>query len=61
MFGGALMKFGGKVADPGDRFLWRGCMFEGVSNMAMYMGYTNASWTSVARMRLLVLLYASWP
>lgn len=56
MFGGAVLKVDDKVIDPGDRFLWRGCMLEGVPNFGMYMGYTNASWTlgSDASARLIV-------
>lgn len=45
MFGGTVLKVDDQVVNPGKRFLWRGCMLEGVPNMAMYMGYTNASWT----------------
>ena len=56
MFGGAVLKIDDQVVDPGEKFLWRGCMLEGIPNMAMYMGYTNASWTlgSDASARLVV-------
>ncbi|KAK5047532.1 hypothetical protein LTR84_006629 [Exophiala bonariae] len=45
MFGGALLSIDNQQVSPGERFLWRGCMLEGVPNLALYMGYTNASWT----------------
>lgn len=56
MFGGAVIKVDGHLVNPGKTFVWRGCMLEGVPNMAMYMGYTNASWTlgSDASARLVV-------
>lgn len=45
MFGGAPLQIDGRTVNLGEKFLWRACMLEDVPNMAMYMGYTNASWT----------------
>ncbi|PWN52201.1 putative monooxygenase [Violaceomyces palustris] len=35
----------GETVKPNQRFVWRGSMLEGVPNLALFIGYTNASWT----------------
>ncbi|CAM3838721.1 flavin-containing monooxygenase [Parendozoicomonas haliclonae] len=45
MFGGMELEVDGKPAVMGERMCYRGVMFEGVPNLGMTFGYTNASWT----------------
>jgi hypothetical protein len=35
----------GEPADPASRFVYRGCLISGVPNLAICVGYINASWT----------------
>lgn len=50
---GLKMQLGGGVkvlvddveVQTNQRYVWRGCMIEGVPNLAFTMGYTNLSWT----------------
>ena len=43
--GGIQVSVDGCPVDPGDRLSYKGMMLEGVPNLAMAFGYTNASWT----------------
>jgi len=43
--GGITLAVDGDVVDPGTRLTYKGMMIEGVPNLAVAMGYTNASWT----------------
>ncbi|MEL7486366.1 MAG: NAD(P)/FAD-dependent oxidoreductase [Pseudomonadota bacterium] len=43
--GGAEVRIDGARVQFGDRFTYKGLMFEGVPNMTSVFGYTNASWT----------------
>ena len=43
--GGSAMEMDGEPVQPGDRYVYRGCMLSGVPNFALCVGYTNASWT----------------
>ncbi|TKY89033.1 hypothetical protein EX895_001564 [Sporisorium graminicola] len=43
--GGIHLTINGQRISTADRFVWRGCMLEGIPNFAFAMGYTNASWT----------------
>jgi monooxygenase len=43
--GGVEISVDGRVVDPGEVFVYRGCMLSGLPNFAMCVGYTNASWT----------------
>ncbi|KQR99707.1 FAD-dependent oxidoreductase [Williamsia sp. Leaf354] len=45
VFGGISLAVDGEKVTPGERFLYRGRMLEGVPNFAWTFGYTNASWT----------------
>ncbi len=45
MFGGASADVDGKPVVLKDRMMYRGCMVEGLPNLAVIAGYTNASWT----------------
>lgn len=42
---GIDLKVDGEIVKPADALPYKGVMFEGVPNMAMAFGYTNASWT----------------
>jgi cation diffusion facilitator CzcD-associated flavoprotein CzcO len=44
-FGGIELSVDDATVDPGRTFLYRGFMLGGVPNLAVCMGYTNASWT----------------
>ncbi|SJX64351.1 related to monooxygenase [Sporisorium reilianum f. sp. reilianum] len=45
-FGGGIeLVVDGERVATSEKFVWRGCMLEGVPNFAFAMGYTNASWT----------------
>ncbi len=43
--GGIELGVDGAVVDPATRLTYKGMMIEGVPNMAVALGYTNASWT----------------
>jgi cation diffusion facilitator CzcD-associated flavoprotein CzcO len=43
--GGMELLLDGVRVDPTERLVYKGMMLEGVPNMAMAVGYTNASWT----------------
>lgn len=45
MCGGMRLSVDGEQADPADRFVYRGCLISGVPNLAICVGYINASWT----------------
>ena len=45
VLGGARLDVDGRVVEPAQTVAYKGMMFSGVPNMAMAMGYTNASWT----------------
>jgi cation diffusion facilitator CzcD-associated flavoprotein CzcO len=43
--GGIELSVDGKPVDVSDRLTYKGMMLEGVPNLALALGYTNASWT----------------
>ena len=43
--GGIELSVDGAVVDPASRLTYKGMMLEGVPNLAVAIGYTNASWT----------------
>jgi len=43
--GGIELSVDGDKVDPSERLAYKGMMLEGVPNLSMAMGYTNASWT----------------
>ncbi|RJF89291.1 NAD(P)/FAD-dependent oxidoreductase [Oleomonas cavernae] len=43
--GGIQLKVDGTAIDLGKTFVYKGLMLSGIPNMAMCLGYTNASWT----------------
>ncbi len=43
--GGITLSVDGTVIDPGETLVYRGALLSGVPNLAMCVGYTNASWT----------------
>ena len=43
--GGIALRVDGEAVDPASRLTYKGMMLEGVPNMAVALGYTNASWT----------------
>nr|WP_201555622.1 NAD(P)/FAD-dependent oxidoreductase [Psychrobacter sp. 72-O-c] len=45
MLGGAKVYVDGEVVDVGSRMTYKAVMIEGLPNMAVMFGYTNASWT----------------
>jgi monooxygenase len=45
LFGGASMSVDGEQVDPAQTVAYKGMMLSGVPNMALALGYTNASWT----------------
>lgn len=45
LFGGAQLALDGRPVDVADALSYKGMMLSGVPNLAMSMGYTNASWT----------------
>lgn len=45
MLGGAAVYVDGQLIDIGSRMTYKAVMIEGVPNMAVLFGYTNASWT----------------
>jgi cation diffusion facilitator CzcD-associated flavoprotein CzcO len=44
-FGGIELAVDGRRVDPGQAYVYRGCMLGEIPNLAMCLGYTNASWT----------------
>lgn len=44
-FGGIALTVDGVAVDPGATVVYRGCLLAGVPNVAMSVGYINASWT----------------
>lgn len=45
LFGGARLEVDGREVHVADALMYKGLMLEGVPNMALVFGYTNASWT----------------
>ncbi|MBM1146006.1 NAD(P)/FAD-dependent oxidoreductase, partial [Alcanivorax sp. ZXX171] len=45
LFGGARLEVDGREVHVADTLMYKGLMLEGVPNMALVFGYTNASWT----------------
>ena len=45
LFGGAQLEVDGREIHVADTLMYKGLMLEGVPNMALVFGYTNASWT----------------
>jgi cation diffusion facilitator CzcD-associated flavoprotein CzcO len=43
--GGVALSVDGQPVDPATRLTYKGMMLEGVPNLALAIGYTNASWT----------------
>ncbi len=43
--GGIVLSVDGAAVDPATRLTYKGMMLDGVPNMAVAIGYTNASWT----------------
>ncbi len=43
--GGMALRVDGETVDPATRLTYKGMMIEGVPNLAIAIGYTNASWT----------------
>lgn len=35
----------GQEVKAGGRFIWNGCMLEGIPNLTMVVGYSNSAWT----------------
>ena len=45
LLGGIDVSVDGEHVEPGETVAFKGMMFSGVPNMAVVLGYTNASWT----------------
>ena len=45
LLGGIALEIDGERVDPAKRVLYKGVMLSGVPNLALAIGYTNASWT----------------
>jgi cation diffusion facilitator CzcD-associated flavoprotein CzcO len=45
MLGGMKLSLGGVPVEPPNTWLYKGMMLSGVPNLAVAIGYTNASWT----------------
>ncbi len=45
LFGGIALRLDGRAIDPATHLIYRGMMLEGVPNLVLAFGYTNASWT----------------
>ena len=45
VLGGAVLRVDGEPVTLSDTLAYKGMMFSGVPNLALSMGYTNASWT----------------
>lgn len=50
MLGGVRVTVDGRPVEFGQRFTYRGMMFSDVPNLALTLGYTNASWTLKAEL-----------
>jgi cation diffusion facilitator CzcD-associated flavoprotein CzcO len=48
--GGAELEVDGRTIDTRDHVLYKGVMLDGIPNLAVILGYTNASWTLKADM-----------
>jgi cation diffusion facilitator CzcD-associated flavoprotein CzcO/NAD(P)-dependent dehydrogenase (short-subunit alcohol dehydrogenase family) len=48
--GGIELRVDGEAVEVGERLAYRGVMLEGVPNLSMAVGYTNASWTLKANL-----------
>jgi cation diffusion facilitator CzcD-associated flavoprotein CzcO len=48
--GGAQLSVDGTPVNPPDHLVYKGMMLEGVPNLAVVVGYTNASWTLKAEL-----------
>src|SRR3712207_6013908 len=44
VLGGTSLTVDGRAVDAADTVGYKGMMFSGIPNMAMALGYTNASW-----------------
>ncbi|GJD73392.1 flavin-containing monooxygenase [Methylobacterium goesingense] len=45
LMGGVQIRVDGVMLDPAERYLYKGMMLSDVPNLAIALGYTNASWT----------------
>lgn len=45
LFSGIKMFIDGREIRPAEHFVYRGMMFSDIPNFALFVGYTNASWT----------------
>ena len=45
LLGGIALEIDGERVDPAKRVLYKGVMLSGIPNLALAIGYTNASWT----------------
>ncbi|TXM72604.1 NAD(P)/FAD-dependent oxidoreductase [Methylobacterium sp. WL69] len=45
LMGGVRISVDGVAPDPAERYLYKGMMLSDVPNLALALGYTNASWT----------------
>lgn len=45
LLGGIQPRVDGKTVDLGQQYAWRGCLIEGVPNMASVFGYVTTTWT----------------
>ncbi len=45
VLGGVSIAVDGREVDPAETVAYKGMMFSGVPNLALALGYTNASWT----------------
>ena len=45
LFGGVRPSVDGREVPLHDQFVWQGAMLTGLPNLALCVGYTNASWT----------------
>lgn len=45
LLGGVIPRVDGRPVYPGKHFGWRGCMLEGLPNMAFIFGYVTTTWT----------------
>jgi cation diffusion facilitator CzcD-associated flavoprotein CzcO len=50
LFGGARLAVDGRPVQVGEALSYKGMMLAGVPNLALAMGYTNASWTLKAEL-----------
>lgn len=45
LFGTSDVSVDGKPVNPGEHYIWRGCMLDGIPNAAAIIGYVAATWT----------------